>query len=73
MSQIAPKKRFLNVKEVAELLCIAEKTVRKYVWLRTIPYYKIGGHIRFDQDKIMEWVEARKVLTYEEIRYGKLK
>ena len=72
MSQVFQKKRFLNVKEVADLLSIAEKTVRKYVWLKTIPYTKIGGHVRFDQEKILAWLEEREVQTLDDIRYGNL-
>ncbi len=59
--------KFLNIKEVAAILGIAEKTVRKYVWQRTIPYFKIGGHVRFDSDKIINWLEEREVPTYDEL------
>ena len=64
------QKQYYNVKEIAELLGISEKTVRKYVWKRTIPYLKIGGHVRFDIDKINAWLEQREVPTLDEIRYG---
>ena len=49
------QKQYYNVTEIAELLGISEKTVRKYVWQKTIPYLKIGGHVRFDIDKIHAW------------------
>jgi excisionase family DNA binding protein len=51
-------------------LSISEKTVRKYVWQKTIPYLKIGGHVRFDIGKIHAWLEQREVPTLDEIRYG---
>ncbi|MDD3997141.1 MAG: helix-turn-helix domain-containing protein [Sphaerochaetaceae bacterium] len=66
-------KQFLTVSDVAELLQVAEKTVRKYVWLRTIPYLKIGGHVRFDQEKIESWIAEREVPTYDSIRFGSSK
>jgi|LSQX01.3.fsa_nt_gb excisionase family DNA binding protein len=64
------QKQYYNVTEIAELLGISEKTVRKYVWQKTIPYLKIGGHVRFDIDKIHAWLEQREVPTLDEIRYG---
>jgi excisionase family DNA binding protein len=61
------KKSFLSVREVAEILNVAEKTVRKYVWQRTIPYLKIGGHVRFDPKKIEQWIEEKEVPTFDQI------
>lgn len=57
-------KSFLNVEEVAELLNVAEKTVRKYVYERTIPYYKIGGHVRFNEQKILDWIAEKEMPVY---------
>jgi excisionase family DNA binding protein len=70
MNKPRPQKQYYNVREIAELLNISEKTVRKYVWLKTIPYSKIGGHVRFDVKKIQAWLEEREVPTLDEIRYG---
>lgn len=61
---------FMTVNEVAQLLNVAEKTIRKYVFERSIPYFKIGGHVRFDQQKIIEWIKEREVPTYNEIKNG---
>lgn len=61
---------FMTVNEVAQLLNVAQKTIRKYVFERSIPYFKIGGHVRFDQQKIIEWIEEREVPTYNKIRNG---
>ena len=60
-------RKFLSVKEVASMLEIAEKTVRKYVWLKSIPYSKINGHVRFDQARIDAWLLEREVPTIDEI------
>lgn len=61
---------FMTVGEIAQLLNVAEKTIRKYVWQRTIPYVKIGGHVRFDKLKIQEWIREREVPTYNQIQYS---
>jgi len=57
-------KSFLNVEEVAVLLNVAEKTVRKYVYERTIPYYKIGGHVRFNEQKLLDWIAEKEMPVY---------
>jgi excisionase family DNA binding protein len=62
--------KLLSVKEVAKFLGIAEKTVRKYIWERTIPYYKINGHIRFSKEDLDTWISERQVQTLEEILSG---
>jgi len=64
------QKNYLTVKEVAELLHIAEKTVRKYVWQKSIPYTKIGGHVRFNWERLNLWLEQRDVPTLDEIQFG---
>ncbi len=60
-------KPLLTVKEVAVILNIAEKTVRKYVWEKTIPYSKINGHIRFEQERLAAWIKERQIPTIQEI------
>jgi excisionase family DNA binding protein len=65
--------QYLNVKEVAELLHIAEKTVRKYVWQKSIPYTKIGGHVRFNKERLNQWLEYRNVPTLDEIQFGSIR
>lgn len=71
VTMLEVEKKYFSVKEIAELLSISEKTVRKYVWLRTIPYLKICGHVRFDVQKIQKWLGECEVPTYDEIRYGR--
>ena len=50
----APPK-FLNVKEVAELLRIKTRTVYEMVSQRRIPYRKVGDRTIFLLDEILEW------------------
>ena len=49
---------YLNITEVAKYLGIAEKTIRKCVLNREIPYHKIMKVIRFRVSEIEEWVNA---------------
>jgi excisionase family DNA binding protein len=50
--------RFLNVKEVAELLRIKPRTVYEMVSQRRIPFRKAGDRTIFLLDEILSWTEA---------------
>ena len=53
LNQARPK--FLNVKELAELLRIKTRTVYEMVSQRRIPYRKVGDRTIFLLDEILEW------------------
>ena len=52
-NQSRPK--FLNVKELAELLRIKTRTVYEMVSQGRIPYRKVGDRTIFLLDEILEW------------------
>ena len=49
--------KFLNVKEVAELLRIKTRTVYEMVSQGRIPYRKAGDRTIFLLDEILEWTK----------------
>jgi excisionase family DNA binding protein len=55
-----PHPRFLNVKEVAELLRIKTRTVYEMVSQRRIPYRKAGDRTIFLLDEILEWTRPNE-------------
>ena len=50
-----PRPKFLNVKEVAEMLRIKTRTVYEMVGQGRIPYRKAGDRTIFLLDEILEW------------------
>ena len=54
-------KRFVGIKELASYLDISEKTIRSWVWLRRIPYCKMGRLVKFDLKKIEHWLKDKRV------------
>lgn len=46
--------------QLAEYLGLAVQTCRKMVCYRKIPYYKIGGAVRFDREEIEKWLEEKR-------------
>ena len=51
------QERLLTVKQVAELLNLTPWTVYQLVYKKQIPFTKIGKIIRFDRNKISDFIQ----------------
>jgi nitrogen PTS system EIIA component len=51
----------LDVKEVAKLLTVSEKTVYRWISKNEIPAYRIGESYRFNRVELLEWATANKI------------
>ena len=51
----------LDVKEVAKLLTVSEKTVYRWIGKNEIPAYKIGENYRFNRVELLEWATAHRI------------
>lgn len=51
----------LTIPQVAELLNVKPKTIRRWVYREEIPYEHVGRLIRFVPSKIKAWLDARSV------------
>lgn len=57
----------LDIKEVARLLYVSEKTVYRWLSKNEIPAYKIGEGYRFNKVELLEWATAKKIKVSPEI------
>lgn len=57
----------LDVDGVAERLGVTVRWVRRQVARRAIPFYKLGGVLRFDLHEINDWLEEARVPTAAEV------
>ena len=48
---------YMNIEELAKYLGVAEKTIRKWVLNRQIPFHKIMKVIRFRVSEIERWID----------------
>ena len=46
-----------TIKQAAQVLSIAEKTLRDWVYKKQIPFKKIGNLVRFVPSEIQKWIE----------------
>ncbi len=53
----------LDSSELARMLGITERHVRRLVMERRIPFVKVGRFVRFDPRDIEQWLQAAKVPT----------
>jgi len=55
------RKRFVGVSELSEYLSVKENTIYSWVNQRKIPHIKINGLVRFDLNRIDEWINERAI------------
>ncbi|MBI9104001.1 MAG: PTS sugar transporter subunit IIA [Spirochaetales bacterium] len=51
----------LDVKKLAALLSVSEKTIYRWISKKEIPVYKVGESYRFNQAEILEWTSKKKI------------
>lgn len=52
--------KMMTCDEVAELLQVSTRTIRKWVHSESMPVVKIGRTVRFSASDIGRWVDERK-------------
>lgn len=56
-----PTRRLLNITEVAEVLGVEVRHMRRLVAERRIPFIKWGHLLRFDPAEIDAWIDSARV------------
>lgn len=57
---ISPLEQFLTLREVAALLRMDERTIRRWTVSKGFPCVRLGTRLRFCQRDVLRWVSARK-------------
>jgi excisionase family DNA binding protein len=58
-----PNQQLMTIGEVAELLNVGVRHIRRLVAERRIPFIKWGGLLRFDRDDIDRWLDDSRSPT----------
>ncbi len=48
----------IGVKQAAELLKVADKTIYRWVSSRQIPFYRVGAQYRFSRSELLQWAKT---------------
>lgn len=67
LGQRANNVEFLRIDEACDFIKTPKNTVYKLVEDRDIPHIKRGKILLFRKDKLVEWLDAKKVLTVKEL------
>jgi excisionase family DNA binding protein len=54
------QKRYIGTDELAVYLDISINTIYSWVFMRKIPFVKMGSRVKFDLQEIDNWVSKRK-------------
>ena len=54
-------RRFIDIKELEQYLGVSRNTIYSWIWLKKIPYVKMGKLVRFDLREIDIWVKGNAV------------
>lgn len=55
------RRAHLSIAEAAKYLNATERWLRRAVFERRVPYYKLGRLVRFDPDDLDRYLEANRV------------
>ena len=65
--------KMLDKKDLMRLFKVSKSTIERMVRSRQIPFYKIGGTIRFKQDEVVSFMQRNRVETIDVKNYGSSK
>ena len=57
--------KLLSVTEFANVVGLSPKTIRQWVWMRRVPYLRVGRAIRFRQETVEEILRRGEVPALE--------
>jgi len=58
-------RKLLSVTEFADAVGLSPKTIRQWVWMRRVPYVRVGRAIRFRQETAEEILNRGTVPALE--------
>ena len=58
----------MTVKEAAQYIGLAEKTLYTKISQRRIPYLKVERLVKFDRNALNDWLKAQTVMPMPELR-----
>jgi predicted DNA-binding transcriptional regulator AlpA len=60
-ARILPKPRWLNIKQLMEIVPLKKSRIYYLTYVSAIPHHKVGQTLLFREDEILDWMERNKV------------
>lgn len=61
--------QLMTIEEAALFLNLKVSKIRKDIFNKAIPYYKIGSLIRFKKDELLKWLDQKVVPSMNSTRF----
>ena len=52
---------FLTIEQASDLLNLKVSKLRRDIFMKAIPYYKIGALVRFKREELLKWINEKMV------------
>jgi excisionase family DNA binding protein len=62
--------QLMTIEEASTFLNLKVSKIRKDIFNKTIPYYKIGSLIRFKKDELIKWLDQKVVLPMNSSQFS---
>lgn len=63
--------QLMTIEEAAVFLNLKVSKIRKDIFNKAIPYYKIGSLIRFKKDELVKWLDQKVVPSINSSQFSK--
>jgi excisionase family DNA binding protein len=60
-AKATPAREIMSVSQAAEYLGQSEWTLREWVRMRKVPFYKVNGGIKFRKSKLDRWIDHKEI------------
>lgn len=60
---------FFSPEDLAAYLGVSKTTIYRLVEKRSLPFYKIGGSLRFKESDVFDYIEKQRVKSSDELHY----
>ena len=57
---IGVRLKLIDIQTLSEYLSVKPKTIYDWIYKGRIPYYKIGGLVRFNYEEIKRWLAKKR-------------
>jgi excisionase family DNA binding protein len=55
--RVSTEREILSLSQAAEYLGLSRHTIREWIQLRKIPYFKVNGTIKFRKSRLDQWID----------------
>ena len=63
--EVLMSQNLIGINEMAKKLDVPVSWLYSRTWINEIPHFKIGKYVKFDPEKVMEWIQQQNESNLE--------